>query len=419
MTLLLLILLASPADQLGFGSAGAAVGGAAMAEPQGATAAFYNPALAAARPGFEASLGWRYAAPRFSVNRIGQRLEAARAVDVGVLVPMTLASLGRFGASLAVSMPDQRLLLTKVVPTDRPRFLMYDNRLQRVSVDAGIAHARQFGEVEVGLGAGASVLTGAAGSGTTFYLRQGGTYSQADAAIDVELPVAMAPLVSVFVRWRDLSFGALYRGPLEFDLDVGIAAEINVGPLSGDLQTTLESVDFYTPAKIVLGAAWQHESLSLFTALELHHWSGAPPLTARWRTSVDFVGLPVEVPQGEPAAQTLRDVVVPRLGVEKRMALGELSLAIRAGAYVAPTPLRPHSSTILLDADRVGGSLGAGLTIADPLHILSEPVSLDMHVACETIRPRTFASSGPTDLRPDLTIRGFLLSGGAALTLRF
>jgi hypothetical protein len=419
MSLLLLVLLAAPADQLGFGSSGQALGNATLAAPTGAAAAFYNPAWAAARPGVEALAGYTYTALRFTVNGIDQELAPARGVSLGLVVPATISSLGRFGLAAAVSMPDQRILLTRVIPTDRPRFLMYDNRLQCMSIDVALSHLRRFGELEVGLAAGASVLTGAAGDGTTFYLRQEASAAHADATVNVDLPVTFAPLVATFVRWRQLSVGLLFRGTLEFDLNVGTSAEINIGALRGDLQTAISGVDFYTPAKLGLGAAWDVGELTLYATVEYHRWHAAPPLTARWTTAVDLIGLPVDIPQGQPAAQRLRDIVVPRVGAEERLALGQARLALRVGAYVAPTPLTSDADAILLDADRFGAGLGLGLTLPDPLEVLVGPISLDAHLATETVRRRTFASRGSTDLRPDLQIAGYLLSGGAALTLRF
>ena len=98
--LLLAALLASPHDQVGFGSAGGGVAGAAVADAPGASAAFYNPALAAERRDIEVLLGYSGASMQMKLNDDEQGIETARALSLGIIAPLSLGDWGRIGVAV-------------------------------------------------------------------------------------------------------------------------------------------------------------------------------------------------------------------------------------------------------------------------------------------------------------------------------
>ena len=148
-----------------------------------------------------------------------------------------------------------------------------------------------------------------------------------------------------------------------------------------------------------------------------------PTTSGLWRSlttvaDVEFEGLRVELPVSRPASHDFRDVVSPRVGAEVGFEIGEvLRLDARAGFFYEPTPV--VESDLFLDADRLGGGVGLGVSSLGSLWVLPRPISLDLHLLALGLLRRTYASAGAAAARPDLTISGFLISGGATLTLRF
>ena len=171
--------------------------------------------------------------------------------------------------------------------------------------------------------------------------------------------------------------------------------------------------------KIAMGAAWESDGWLVQVVLEFHRWSDAPKLTAEWLSDVSFEGLEIELPESLPATQNFSDSWIPRMGVERTFALGSLQLAVRGGAFFESTPVGSTDSSLFLDAHRVGGALGLGLTTGAPFGIFAEPLTLDAHITGLWLLPREFPSGGPLDTRPDLEISGYAVSGGVSLTLRF
>ncbi len=418
-SLALACLVASPVDQLGFGSAGAGLASAAVAEPPGAAAAFHNPALAATRAESEAAIGYSYSSLRFAVNGAAQRLDPGRALTLGLVWPISLGEHGALGVAGALSLPDLRILRARVVPPDRPRFLLFDNRLQRLGVDGALAYARRVGGLELAGAIGISVLTGVTGQGATFTLVRSGAEEQAEAAVEVQLPAVATPSAALALRAGRWSVGLTARGPLAFDMAIGTTADIRFGPLRGDISSAMISTDFYTPLKLALGAAVRFGATTGHAALELHRWSAAPPLTATWVSHVDFEGLEIALPQGAPARQRLRDAFTPRLGVEHAWTFAAVTLCGRAGAFYERSPVAARRATVFLDSDHLGGALGLGVTSNGPLGPFVAPLSLDLHVQGLWLVPRTFRDADPTALYGPLRITGLLLSSGATLTLRF
>ncbi|MBI5510876.1 MAG: hypothetical protein HY903_19115 [Deltaproteobacteria bacterium] len=414
---LLALLFGAAPDQLGFSAAGAATAGAAVAEPAGASGAYYNPAHAALAADAAAVVGYGRALRQVTLDGARQSLAPVDLVSLGLSIPARLPVLGRFGLSFAVTMPGSRILVTDVVPAGRPRLLFDANRLECTTIDVGLAYARTVGDIELAVATGAAVLTDAAGNGTTFYFRRSDAYAQADAAVEVELPVAMAPTVAALGRAGDWSFAAVFRAALEMDVQIGTSAEMTIGPFAGDLQAAVSGTDFYTPARLVLGATWRHVDLSLHLAAEYQRWRAAPPLTATWRTRVEPEGVPVVLPQSTPVPQRLDDVVVGRLAVEQRWPLRDQVLTLRAGGFYAPTPVGRDAWAVFVDSDHFGVGLGLGLDSTALAMVLPRPLSLDLHLLYVGLRDhrQTFAGvAGEVPIR----IAGRLWSGGLGLTLR-
>jgi len=317
-------------------------------------------------------------------------------------------------------LPDKRVIRARFLATDRPRFFMYDNRLERASADFALAYSREVQGLRFGVALGGSFLAGAAGTGTTFVLRQNASFELADADIGADLPWQTAPKGSAFVEWGDWTLGASVRGPLYFELAFGTLADIEIAGLQGgDVVTSIVARDFYTPLKLALGGSRDLSQWTLHAALEFHRWSAAPIMTPTATVSVDIFGFSPTVPQGSPAPQFFKDVYVPRLGAERRVPLEEWEMTFRAGTFFEPSPIAKGDKGLFLDADRLGMSIGAGLTSVGPVSVLPQPLSLDAHVTYIQLLGRTFTPDSVTASQPEIAVAGFIWSAGLTTTLRF
>ncbi|MBA2539223.1 MAG: hypothetical protein H0V17_06280, partial [Deltaproteobacteria bacterium] len=142
---------ANPADVIGLGARAIAMGGAQVASAEDSTAGYYNPALLASFDDIHIDVGYQMAVPRIGAN--GERFAVDRAAGIatGIAVPgRVLAKRVAIGATLFI--PDQQVTRTRTLPAERPRFIAYDNRPQRLLMAATAAV-----EIVDGLQVGAGV----------------------------------------------------------------------------------------------------------------------------------------------------------------------------------------------------------------------------------------------------------------------
>jgi long-subunit fatty acid transport protein len=404
---------ADPLDELGFGAAATGMGNARTALAVGAEAIHLDPAGVALAQRPELLVGWQYAHDRLSLDGNDADLLDAHGTSLGIAIPFRIGKKLRFGTGVALYLPDQFLARIQLTPISEPHYVRFESAAHRIVVEPVFA-------VAVGdwaFGAGASVLADAKSRDLTFGVGVVGGDKQADARLDIALPVRYAPLVSA--RWkpsRMVELAASFRGELSLDLDLDIVANIDVpNVVTGDVKVALRSVSYFTPMRATIGAAVHPRDDLVITAdLTWERWSslgsGAPDLSVL--IALDIT--PPLVSSMQPPAN-FHDIVTPRAGAEWRTG----KLRLRAGAGYLPSPVPAQTGiTSFADGARVLATGGAGIRI-EPGAVLAQPIDLDLgiawqHVAHDLVHKDPMLQPGGA-----FSSGGDILQASASATVRF
>ncbi len=195
---------ANPLDAFGFGARGMGVGGAMTALTDDVSANYYNPAGLATAAGLRLDMGYTLVAPRLRLNDGEQGVDQSRGFQGGVLLPGTLFG-HRVGFSVGLHLPDERVSRVRALPERQPRWVLWDNRPQRIVITSSAAVELTDG---LTVGAGVTYLANTRGA-----LKLEGDVNLFDAEQTQLLSAVDAKLASV----RTANVGLLYRhGPWRF-----------------------------------------------------------------------------------------------------------------------------------------------------------------------------------------------------------
>jgi hypothetical protein len=375
---------ADPLDEVGFGAASAGMEGSRRAIETGAAAVHDNPAGVARAVRPEVLLGWQYSINHLSIDDHDAGVVDAHGTSIGLAIPFAVGEL-RFGAGLALYLPDQYLARLQLTPLSEPHFVRFETASQRLAVEPVAAVA--FGDFAIG--AGASVLSDARSNELTFDVGLIGGEKQGTANLDISLPTRTAPLVGVW--WRPspaFEVAGTFRGELSLDLALDIRANVQVpGVVTGDAIVSLRSVNYYTPMKVAVAGAWHpRDDLTVTGDIAWERWSalgsGVPDLRV-------LVALDIQPPQigtTTPPAN-FHNIVTERAGVEwitDWAALGGI-WRLRAGAAHMPSPVPAQTGlTSFADGRRVAVSVGAGVRFGAG-GWLSQPIDLDAAIGWQHV----------------------------------
>ncbi|HEX9105312.1 MAG TPA: hypothetical protein VF997_24045, partial [Polyangia bacterium] len=293
------------------------------------------------------------------------------------------------------------------------------NNLQHVVVQPVVA--LRFGHA-FAIGAGASVLTDAGGSGVTFDVGVSSGNKVGQAAIDLRLPIRAAPVVGITILPRPwLRVAAAYRGELDLKLSLDILAHVNLpGAISGDTLISLVAFNFYTPHTVTGAVAVDLGALTLTAQLDWLDWSR---FTAALPSLDVTIGLAIAPPLVAPAFPTVRfdDQYIPRLGAELRRTLGaHLDVATRLGYAFVPSPVRAQTGlTSFADNDRHVVGVGVGFALRDLVRILPKPLHLDAALQVQQLQPRATGKDPHVTASPGFSSSGTIVLLTAGLEAHF
>ena len=222
------------------------------------------------------------------------------------------------------------------------------------------------------------------------------------------------------IAWKPtprLTLGASYRGGFRLVIDQTVKVRGDLGTPDatvvedGRLDLRSVSQDLFQPVQITVGGAYQ-VTPRLLVALDLAYqrWSVYDNPTAKIEIELDIkqfndlVNIPppriLEVPN-------LRDIVVPRLGVEWKGAPGHRSWTARGG-YLFEYAVAPEQTgtSNFIDNHKHTLALGGGLTWRGIGGVILKPVSLDAFVSFTYLQPRDHHKLSPVDPVGDYTSRG-------------
>jgi len=422
---------ANPIDAFGFGSRAAAMGGAATAASEDASANYYNPAGLVRGNAMRIDLGYRYAQPLLKLNSRDVGVDASSGFAIGIAAPGHIGKF-RFAFGASLWLPDQRLTRLRSLPYDQPRFIYYDNRIQRLLLSTNLAI-----QIVPGLyiGGGLSFLSQTQG---TVFLRGDIAVSDPDTSslvtkIDVNLVAVRYPQVGVL--WditRNVRVGVTYRHSFRLNVDLRFRVDGNVGnpglpPIvqNGYLDARAISNDLFQPWELTGGAQVRLTRRFIVTYdLTFARWSEMPVPAPDLTIGVDIgqfnnrVMLP---PKRVYSAPFFHDIVIPRIGGEWRaLERARVGLDVRAGYSYEPTPAPEQIfDSSFADCDKHTFSVGLGVELPRLQPILALPLAIDFHFALTVLPPRTNRKVDPLDKVGDFVAGGTIPQVGLMLRSEF
>lgn len=420
---------ANPADVIGLGARAIAMGGAQVASVEDSTAGYYNPARLASFDDIHIDVGYQLAVPRVGANGERFAVDRSEGFAMGIAVPGRL--LGRrlaIGATLFV--PDQQITRTRTLPAERPRFLAYDNRPQRLLFAATAAL-----EIVDGLQVGAGVAYMASTNGIVELDGLVGFPNAADSNLDLSIDVDVKTIryPHAGIAWRAtprLLLGASYRGGFRLVIDQTVKVRGDLGTPDtvvvedGRLDLRSVSQDLFQPMQITVGGAFQ-ATPCLLVGLDLvyQRWSVYDNPTAKIEVELDvkqFNDLVMIPPPRQLEPPNLRDIVVPRLGVEWQGAPGPRRWSARGGyAFERAVSPEQKGESNFIDNHKHTVAIGGGVQWRGIGDVIQKPVSLDAFLAFTYLQPRDHHKLSPVDPVGDYTARGHAIAAGLMSRWRF
>ncbi len=420
---------ANPLDAFGFGARGMALGSAMTAVSEDYAANYYNPAGLAAGGRLSLAVGYAFVQPRLAIAGGDQDVDASRGIQAGVVLPGTVWG-HRLGVSVGLHLPDERVSRIRALPQRQPRWVLWDNRPQRIVISSSAAF-----EVlpNLFLGGGLTYLANTSG-----VLDIEGQVSLTDAertrlfsAVDVDLASVrywtVGARYDLSDRWR---FGAVWRQDfsLRLDLDVKVQGAITLGP--ADAVVVPEGLFLFnsandnlsSPMQAVAGVAYQGDGWMVAADLGWVRWSAFPTPTASVDLELDLGTLDFDVPLPDaPLDPDFHDIVVPRVGGEWQAVGGAWGdLTVRAGYFYEPSPAPDQpGDTNYVDSDKHGAAFGLGLRLADPSGVFPRPVRLDLAGQYVRLIERRYQKTDPADPIGDYDAAGDSLGFAAELGFEF
>jgi long-chain fatty acid transport protein len=423
---------ANPIDALGLGSRAIGMGGAATAISDDAAANYYNPAGLVAGKDLRIDVGYRYAQPILRINGRDLGVDAARGFEIGLDAPGNIGPF-RFAVGVALWLPDQRLTRTRSLSYAQPRFVYYDNRLQRLLFSANLAIQIVRG---LYIGGGLTFMSRTLGD---LFLKGSVAVSDPDqsslqTSIGVDLVAVRYPQAGImWEATRNLSFGVTYRHSFTLSVDQAFQINGNVGdpglpPVvdNGYFKAHSITADMFQPWQLTGGAAFRFLRRVL-VAVDLTYaaWSEFPVPAANLDLSVDIgpVFTPkIMIPAKRVYPETkFHDIVIPRIGVEWRaFERPKINLDARFGYSYEPTPVPEQiGESNFVDNDKHTFSLGLGLEFPRLQPILQQPLMLDAHFGLTYLPERETHKMSPIDPVGDYVSDGYVVQIGLTLRTRF
>jgi long-chain fatty acid transport protein len=425
---------ANAPDAFGFGSRGAAMGGAVAADTADVSAGYYNPAGLALAKRLELSLGYMRADHSLAIDGKDSGVDPVRGLATGVVAPGAIAGVP-FAFGVALFLPDDRIERVRALPQSEPRWELYDNRNQRLMLLANVA-VSPLPWLQIGGGLSFMAATegsiGITGQANIFDVQS----SQLRHEIDADTTSVRYPQAGIRIApLENLAFALVYRGEFRLRLDLTATLQGDISGLTtAYYQLVTHSVNNFLPQQVVLGGTWEPLP-GLKTNLDLTwvNWSAyvaptadikvaldIPPPAGGWPPTITPPTLPAPSPL-EPIV--MHDRVVPHVGVEWR-ALGDRDARwqafVRGGYEYDKSPVGAQTgATSYVDRDRHAFSLGLGGRARDLLPELPRDLRLDLHAQLGVLPTSTTQKTSPADFVGDYTAGGHIWNVGATLTAGF
>jgi long-chain fatty acid transport protein len=356
------------------------LGGAYTAVANDASALYYNPAGLTEVDGSFIELAFLFTFPNFGATRSdGMRPDLSPPSDdsYGLHLAWSPRSIldGNLGLGFSLLLPHRKALHFVVHRFEDPYFVLYENSVELLEIRVGAAY-KILDLVSIGF----SGLLLAGLDGKVVLEAPFQATSDIDSskrtvvAVDALLPnrqffTAGAQIFPL----KGLRFGVSYREatfvPIRLPIDFTVEI-LGLTPIRtvADLDVKVK----YSPAQLTFGGAWEVTPDLMITADVAYAFYSKYQIpygnvTLERKFSPDITLLPPKQPQTE-----LRDVIIPRVGAEYRLAE---SFTIRAGYYFFRSFIKSSDAPIF-DSDKHG--ITAGLSYALGKLFLPQGTELDL-----------------------------------------
>jgi long-chain fatty acid transport protein len=428
---------ANPLDTFGFGSRGAAMGGAVAADCGDFSAGYYNPANLAQVRKLDLTVGYFSATHHLQTNGHDNDVDPVRGLVGGFVAPGKIFGFP-FAFGIAVHLPDDRLSRVRALRQEQVRWELYDNRNQRLYLAANLA-VTPFDWLE--LGGGISFMSSTTGrldiTGQANILTP--IQSQLRHEVEASLGAIRYPQFGARLKLHpSLALAVVYRGQFQLNLDISarLLGDISLG--TGSALTTAfyglraQSVDAFLPQQVVLGSSWRpRDDLHVNLDFTWVNWSAYVPPVAKLDVQLDIPAPPGGFPNGimpptvpaptKVVKMDIHDRVVPHLGVEWRgIHKRRFDGFLRGGYEYAKSPIGEQVGlTNYLDRDRHSVSLGLGLLARQPFGKLIEELRVDFHAQLSVLPESVTHKSDPSDFVGDYEAGGQIWNLGTTLSVGF
>jgi long-subunit fatty acid transport protein len=415
--------LANPLDAYGIGGRAPGMAGAYTAFGNDVSGTYYNPAGLTGVTGLSLELGYTYYRPSLQFNGVDLGVDSSHGLQGGLVMGGRVLG-RRIAAGLSLHMPDGVVSRIRALPQSQPRFVVYDNRPQRMVLSTSLAF-----EVVKGLsiGAGLSFLANTTGTldiaGDVAFFDSANTVLMT--AVDVSLTAIRYPSFGIQYRlgdrWR---FGLTYRETFTLKLDLAIRVHGDIvndeapddEPVveNASFDMTARNANFFSPRQLAFGVAYVAPRITVSVDLTWVQWSAFPAPSAELVLGLDLGGLPFNMPPVDnPVAPGFHDILVTRLGVEYTALDGpRLGCLLRAGYGYEPTPAPDQpGETNYIDSDKHLFSLGLSFAVKGLEPILSGPLTFQFATQFIWFAPRNYQKLNPADAVGSYRASGFILGG--------
>jgi long-chain fatty acid transport protein len=418
---------ANPVDAFGFGARAVGMSGAMTASAEGFSASHYNPAALARDNRLRIELGYAYMHPSLRLNGQDLGVDAHRGFQGGFVLAGDLYE-HTVAFALSLFLPDRLITRVRALPERQPRFVMYDNRPQRLVLSASLAV-----EIFEGLTVGASLsfLSHTKGrldvSGLVGFTDPDET--QLRTGVVEDLVAVRYPTIGIhYSPTQEMKLGLTFRE--EFALELGLEVIVR-GDIVDDGATTLTDASFqmasdsqtlFSPRQLAFGWAWDTGCWQVSADITWAQWSRFPTPAATVSMSLNLPGLPITLPPPDtPVAPNFHDIFIPRIGVESGViAHPAFELEVRGGYAYEPSPVPAQQGrTSYADTDKHSFSVGLGLTLHILESLLPEPIELDLATQFIYLPTVVTTKSDPADATGDFTADGWWVGGALTARLLF
>ena len=419
---------ANPIDAFGFGARATAMGGAATAISNDSAANYYNPAGLATGGRLRIDLGMSRVEPKLEIDGTDQAVTLSEAFEGGLILPTKL--LGRkLAFSFGIHLPHERISRIKAMPERKRRWVLWDNRPQRLVLTSsvGVQLHQDFY-----VGGGVTYLASTAGvlqmNGDVYLLEADQTLLRSD--VDVNMAsVRYGSAGLLYAPKRGFRAGLSWRQDFSLGLDLGVKVHgrvvvdaNNVLVPDGRFELQSSATALYSPEQAQLGLGYVAESWLVSVDVGWIRWSAFPAPAARVELLLDLDPLPVDVPvPAVPLEPCFKDIVVPRIGLEWTPGkTGPVAWTIRSGYFYEPSPAPQQlNRSNYVDSDKHAVSAGLGLRIDDRLSILPRPLEVDLAVQWISLVHREYTKADPATHGDDYDARGQSLGLKVGMSLVF